>query len=75
MEQAVLRQIEQAAREAKLAGFEVVRRLALDHEAWSVENGLLTPTFKVKREQMREHYQKRIEELYAQGAPAPRARL
>lgn len=39
-----------------LQGFEMVRGLILDHELFSVENDLLTPTFKVKRKQAQDKY-------------------
>ena len=45
-------------------GYAQVRRAALSLEPWSVENGLLTPTLKLRRPQVMEHYKNRIAKLY-----------
>jgi long-chain acyl-CoA synthetase len=41
-----------------------VRRVSLTLEPWTVENGLLTPTMKVKRAKVIEHHQKDIQVMY-----------
>jgi long-chain acyl-CoA synthetase len=41
-----------------------VRRIALLHEPWSLEDGLLTPTLKLKRASVLEHYQVEFDQLY-----------
>lgn len=46
-------------------GYARIRRIALLSEAWSTDNGLLTPTLKVKRTKVLEHYQKDFAGLYA----------
>jgi len=45
-------------------GYARIRRIALLNEAWSIENGLLTPTLKVKRAKVLEHFQKDFQDLY-----------
>ncbi len=49
---AVMEQMKSAGSTAKLKGFEVVRDIHLEAELFSVENDLLTPTFKLKRPQV-----------------------
>src|SRR3954468_14397261 len=41
-----------AARMRPFPGYAQIRRAALAEEAWTVENGLLTPTLKAKRQQI-----------------------
>ncbi|MDP1896838.1 MAG: AMP-binding protein [Sulfurimicrobium sp.] len=41
-----------------------IRRVISISEAWTVENGLLTPTQKVKRRAVEERYAQRIKQLY-----------
>ncbi|KAA1072747.1 hypothetical protein PGT21_000825 [Puccinia graminis f. sp. tritici] len=47
--QAVLKEMEKTAASAKLLGFERIKNIHLTMEPFSVENELLTPTFKLKR--------------------------
>ena len=49
-------------------GFELVKKIHLSAELWSVENNLLTPTFKMKRVELKKYYQKQIDALYATAA-------
>jgi long-chain acyl-CoA synthetase len=44
-----------------------VRRVIVLREPWTVDNGLLTPTLKVKRAQVLEQFEQEIEALYASG--------
>ena len=50
-------------------GYAKIRRVHLSLEPWSVENGLVTPTLKVKRRVVMEHYGEQVDELY-RGGPA-----
>ncbi len=52
-------------------GYAKIRRVALMLEPWTVENGLLTPTLKVKRSQITEKYTAEIKALYAEGPAKP----
>lgn len=45
-------------------GYAKIRRIKLLQEAWTVENGLLTPTLKMKRARIIEKYQNEIAQLY-----------
>lgn len=48
----------------EFTGFAQVRRLIPVLEGWTVEDGLLTPTMKMKRNRILERYADRIEALY-----------
>jgi len=41
-----------------------VRRVYLTLEPWTIDNGMLTPTLKIKRNKVQEHLQPQIERLY-----------
>ena len=60
----MLDQLKVQAKADKLKGFEVVKKLLLDPEPFSVENELLTPTFKYKRPQLQKKYQAEIDAMY-----------
>ncbi len=45
-------------------GYAKVNRVLLLEEPWSIENGLLTPTLKIKRAKVVEKFAAQIEELY-----------
>jgi long-chain acyl-CoA synthetase len=46
-------------------GYAKIRRVILTREAWTVDNGLLTPTLKVKRARVLEQFSDEIRALYA----------
>ncbi len=56
------------ARRSALRGYEVPRRLLLVREDFSTDNGLLTPTMKLKRGEILRRYREPIERLYASDA-------
>jgi len=45
--------------------FEQVRRIHLLHQPFSIESGLLTPTMKIKRRKVYQHYADKLESLYS----------
>jgi len=45
-----------------------VRRVVASSEPWTVDNGLLTPTLKVRREKVQKEFGNQIERAYASGA-------
>ncbi|MBT9589451.1 MAG: AMP-binding protein, partial [Thiobacillus sp.] len=49
-------------------GYAQIRRLHLDLMPWTVEDGLLTPTLKVKRNQVLERYRAAVDAMYADFA-------
>jgi long-chain acyl-CoA synthetase len=57
----------------ELTAPEKVRRFIVAEEAFAVENGLLTPTMKIRRHKVRERYAAALDALYGKGAPTPQA--
>ena len=48
----------------KLTLLEKIKKIQLIDESFSIENGLMTPTMKVKRKKVTEKYKNQLEELY-----------
>ncbi|KAG5288071.1 long-chain-fatty-acid-CoA ligase [Histoplasma ohiense] len=61
---AVQADLDRAGKEHRLAGFEKVKAVAMVVEPFSIENGLLTPTLKLKRPQTVTTYRALLDELY-----------
>jgi long-chain acyl-CoA synthetase len=57
---------EVAERNRRLASFETIKKVAIVDE-FTIENGLLTPTLKVKRAQAIQRYQERVEAMYRES--------
>lgn len=64
MEELSLRVITEAAVAAKLERFEIPRKIHLSPEPWTPETGLVTDAFKLKRKELKVHYQVHIERMY-----------
>lgn len=62
IEQQVLQRIAVQIRE--FPGYAKVRRVLLQSEPWSIENGMMTPTLKLKRAHVVANFSKQIEQLY-----------
>jgi len=60
----IMESFEQCAKDAKLFGYEKLKHIYVEHEAFTEDNNLLTPSFKPKRPQLKERYQATITELY-----------
>ena len=72
---AVLADMDALGREAQLRGFEFAKAVTLVLEPFTMENGLLTPTFKIKRPRAKEYFSKAISNMYAELAssdPSPK---
>ncbi|KAF1485765.1 Long-chain-fatty-acid--CoA ligase 1, partial [Eudyptula minor novaehollandiae] len=61
----ILEDMVRIGKESGLKSFEQVKDIVMHTEMFSVENGLLTPTLKAKRPELRKYFQSQIEELYA----------
>ena len=47
-------------------GFEIIKNIHLDTEQFTVQNDLMTPSFKLKRAPLQKKYQAVIEQMYAE---------
>ncbi|XP_073147333.1 long chain acyl-CoA synthetase 6, peroxisomal-like isoform X1 [Henckelia pumila] len=75
---AVLAEMDAVGKEAQLRGFEYAKAVTLVPEPFTVENGLLTPTFKVKRPQAKAYFAEAISVMYKElqtSDPTPQAML
>ncbi|XP_059632528.1 long chain acyl-CoA synthetase 6, peroxisomal [Cornus florida] len=75
---AVLTDMDVIGREAQLRGFEFAKAVTLVVEPFTLENGLLTPTFKIKRPQAKAYFAKEIADMYAElstSDPSPKSML
>lgn len=66
---AVLADLNRVGRAKGLQGFEIVKAVHLEPELWTAENGILTPTFKLKRNVAKKKYQAQIDDMCV--APPP----
>ncbi|KAL7858525.1 hypothetical protein AOLI_G00186270 [Acnodon oligacanthus] len=62
---AILEDIVKLGKESDLKSFEQVKDIALYTELFSIQNGLLTPTLKAKRADLRNHFRQQIDQLYS----------
>ncbi|MFI0457137.1 MAG: AMP-dependent synthetase/ligase [Candidatus Thiodiazotropha endolucinida] len=65
LQSALLKRIRLALRD--FPGYAKIRRVALLLEPWSIENGLMTPTMKIKRQKVLAHCKQQVETLYGDG--------
>jgi long-chain acyl-CoA synthetase len=62
---AVLRRVQRALK--SFPGYAKIRRVRLSLESWTIENGLITPTLKVRRPAVLERYADQVERMYREG--------
>uniref|UniRef100_A0A8B9RW63 Long-chain-fatty-acid--CoA ligase n=1 Tax=Accipiter nisus TaxID=211598 RepID=A0A8B9RW63_9AVES len=60
----ILEDMVRIGKESGLKSFEQVKDIVMHTEMFSIENGLLTPTLKAKRPELRKYFQSQIDELY-----------
>ena len=60
----ILTNIETFSKENDFKGFEIIKKIYLSKEAFTVENDLVTPTLKVKRHNAKKYFQKQINAMY-----------
>ncbi|XP_053316196.1 fatty acid CoA ligase Acsl3 [Spea bombifrons] len=64
MEKEVLKALKESPAAATLEKFEVPAKIRLVAEPWTPETGLVTDAFKLKRKELKSHYQDDIERMY-----------
>ena len=60
----ILTEIEHYSRSNDIKGFEIVKKVYLTKEPFSVENELLTTTLKIRRHIAKKHFMKEIQKMY-----------
>ncbi|KAL0079755.1 hypothetical protein J3Q64DRAFT_1644956 [Phycomyces blakesleeanus] len=65
VKKSILKILNAFGKQSDLKGFEQIRAIHLTSDEFTVDNDLLTPTFKLKREIAKKVYKKEIDELYA----------
>uniref|UniRef100_A0A3B5K7M3 Long-chain-fatty-acid--CoA ligase n=1 Tax=Takifugu rubripes TaxID=31033 RepID=A0A3B5K7M3_TAKRU len=65
IKKAILSDMTKLGKEAGLKSFEQVKDIYLHPEQFTIENGLLTPTLKAKRAELKTLFQPQINQLYA----------
>ncbi|CAO3569911.1 unnamed protein product [Mortierella alpina] len=59
-----IKELREFGRENDLKGFEILKNIHVTAEQFSIDNDLLTPTFKLKRHTAKEKYLAEIEQMY-----------
>ncbi|XP_072229189.1 long-chain-fatty-acid--CoA ligase 5 isoform X2 [Leuresthes tenuis] len=65
IKKAIISEMTKLGKEAGLKSFEQVKDVHLHPELFTIENGLLTPTLKAKRAELKTLFQPQIDQLYA----------
>ncbi|XP_070316173.1 long-chain-fatty-acid--CoA ligase 1 isoform X4 [Odocoileus virginianus] len=65
VKKAILEDLVRLGKESGLKPFEQVKGICLHPELFSIDNGLLTPTMKAKRPELRNYFRSQIDELYS----------
>lgn len=60
----ILKELQALGRKHNLRGFEIVKKVFIDNEPFSVANDLLTPSMKMKRNKLFDKYKSVIETMY-----------
>ena len=60
----ILKDLENIGRKADFKGFEIIKKIYLSPEPFTVENDLCTPTLKVRRHVAKKYFANKIKELY-----------
>ncbi|CAF1666930.1 unnamed protein product, partial [Didymodactylos carnosus] len=61
---AILKELHERGKMNDLMSYEQVKNIAVISEPFTIENGLLTPTFKIRRYAVEKKYKQTLEGLY-----------
>ncbi|CAB1316749.1 unnamed protein product [Coregonus sp. 'balchen'] len=64
LKKAIMEDLQRLGKASGLHSFEQVKNIYIHNEQFSIQNGLLTPTLKAKRPELREFFKEKIEDLY-----------
>ncbi|KAF4630560.1 hypothetical protein G7Y89_g7570 [Cudoniella acicularis] len=67
VQDAVLKELQQAGRQAGLSGIEIIEGAVLADEEWTPQNGLVTSAQKLSRKLILKRYQKEVNAAYARN--------
>ncbi|KAF9430664.1 hypothetical protein BGZ76_000762 [Entomortierella beljakovae] len=67
---AVVASLSKIGRKAGLKGFEIPKAVLIQPEPFSIENGMMTPTFKLKRHYIVDVYRQELSDLYKSAQTA-----
>ena len=70
----ILKDFEGIAKQAGKKGFEQIKNVVLIEEEWTPENGMLTNSMKLKRQDINKRWMKDIDRLYS-GPPKLQSKL
>ena len=60
----LMKEIEQTCKNAKLAGFEIPKKILLSYDQFTIDNGMLTVTMKAMRTNIRKNWESKVSLLY-----------
>ena len=60
----ILKEIDKYSRENDIKGFEIIKKVHLSKEPFTVENNLVTVTLKIRRHIAKKYFQKEIDKMY-----------
>jgi len=66
LKEEIVKDMDKLGRSCDFKGFEVIKKVHLSDEPFTIDNNLLTPTMKLKRNEAKQAYLKELNALYAE---------
>ena len=60
----ILKELEKMGKANDFKGFEIIKKIFLFKDEFTIENDLVTPTLKIKRHNAKKYFAKEIEDMY-----------